>query len=89
MASTVAEVTPTGRLRLGERRRRAAAQVRGILRRAVAPVKAPALELSRIPFTVAGLGCIDAAAFLGCTIAGLVVTGFSLFALEYLIADDE
>lgn len=89
MASTVAQVTQPGRLRLGDRRRRAAAWARGALRRAAAPVKAPAAALVQIPLTVAGIGCIDAAAFLGCTIAGLVVTGLSLLALEALIADDE
>jgi hypothetical protein len=39
--------------------------------------------------TVSGLGCIDAAAFVGNVIAGLVVTGFSLVLLEAIAADED
>jgi hypothetical protein len=48
-----------------------------------------AARVAEIPLTVAGLGCIDAAAFVGNTIAGLVVTGLSLIGLEYAIADEQ
>lgn len=70
-------------------RHRAAARLRAITERVAAPVRQPAANLARIPLTVAGLGCVDAAAFVGCTIAGLVVTGASLIALEFLIADED
>lgn len=46
-------------------------------------------NLLSIPLTVAGFGCIDAAAFVGNLIAGLVVTGVSLVVLEHLIADED
>lgn len=69
--------------------RRYAAVTRRALTRATAPVTGLALRLAQIPLTVAGIGCIDAAAFVGNTIAGLVVTGLSLMGLEYVIADEE
>lgn len=69
----------------GLRARRAAAAVRA----AAAPVRAPLVNMAQIPLTVAGLGCVDAAAFVGNEIAGLVVTGLSLIGLEFLIADED
>lgn len=69
--------------------RRYAAAARRALARATAPVTHLAVKLAEIPLTVAGIGCIDAAAFVGDTIAGLVVTGLGLMALEYVIADEE
>lgn len=61
------------------------------LRAASARIKAPASlrRLAEMPLFVAGLGCIDTAAFVGNTIAGLAVTGLSLIGLEIAIADDE
>lgn len=50
---------------------------------------APVARLLEMPLMVAGLGCVDAGAFVGNEIAGLVVTGLSLIGLEYLIADPE
>jgi hypothetical protein len=50
---------------------------------------APVRNLCQMPLTIVGAGCIDAAAFVGCTIAGLVVTGVSLIVLELLIADGD
>jgi hypothetical protein len=69
--------------------RRYAAVARRALARATTPVTGLAGRLAEIPLTVAGIGCIDAAAFVGDTIAGLVVTGLSLMAIEYVIADEE
>jgi hypothetical protein len=57
--------------------------------RVLTPHRASLRRLADIPLTVAGLGCIDAAAFTGNEIAGLVVTGFSLILTEHLIADDD
>ncbi len=71
------------------RPRRIAAAARRALTRVTTPVTGLALKLAEIPLTVAGVGCIDAAAFVGNTIAGLVVTGLSLMAVEYVIADEE
>jgi hypothetical protein len=71
------------------RARRYAVAARRALARATTPVTGLAVKLAEIPLTVAGIGCIDAAAFVGNTIAGLVVTGLSLMALEYVIADEE
>jgi hypothetical protein len=58
------------------------------LSRLAKPVRAPLVNLASIPLHVAGLGCIDAAAFTGNVIAGLVVTGLSLIWLEHVIADE-
>lgn len=71
------------------RLRRLNADLRRSLARLAAPGAAPLARLAQMPLTLAGIGCIDAAAFVGDTIAGLVVTGLSLIGLEYLIADDE
>jgi len=68
---------------------RAAARLRAVAARISTPVLPVLSNLASIPLTVAGLGCVDAAAFVGNTIAGLVVTGLSLIALEYLIADEQ
>ena len=70
-------------------RLRARAAVRLRAARARITMPAPMRRLAEIPLTVAGIGCIDAAAFEGGLIAGLVVTGLSLVGLEYLIADSE
>jgi hypothetical protein len=71
------------------RLRRLNVDLRRSLARLAAPAAAPLTRLAQMPLTLAGIGCIDAAAFVGDTIAGLVVTGLSLIGLEYLIADDE
>lgn len=55
----------------------------------LSPHKASLLRLTDIPLTVAGAGCIDAAAFAGNLIAGLVVTGITLILIEHAIADDD
>lgn len=54
----------------------------------VKPARPALANLASIPLHVAGLGCIDAAAFVGNDIAGLVVTGLSLIWLEHVIADE-
>lgn len=69
--------------------RRGFARAGAAARKVSAPVRAPLGNLAQMPLTVAGVGCIDAAAFVGNEIAGLVVTGLSLMGLEFLIADDE
>ena len=76
-------------------RRLAGRPLPGVLARGVVmlkglarPARAPLANLASIPLHVAGLGCIDAAAFAGNTIAGLVVTGISLIWLEHVIADE-
>lgn len=71
------------------RLRRIGDSARRVLARATSPAGPLLAKLAEYPLTVAGLGCIDAAAFVGDTIAGLVVTGLSLFALEFVIADDQ
>lgn len=43
----------------------------------------------RPALVVGGLGCFDAAAYQGPLWVGLVVTGFSLWALDYLLGSDE
>lgn len=73
----------SGRLRTARRWVTAAAA------KALSPHKASLVRLTEIPLTVMGAGCIDAAAFVGNTIAGLVVTGISLIIVEHLIADDD
>jgi hypothetical protein len=55
----------------------------------LSPHRASLAVLLSIPLTLAGAGCIDAAAFAGNTIAGLVVTGISLMWLESVIAADD
>lgn len=52
------------------------------------PARPVLANLASIPLHVAGLGCIDAAAFAGNAIAGLAVTGLSLIWLEHVIADE-
>lgn len=74
---------------LRSRVRDAAARLRAAAGRRSAPALPVLHNLAQIPMTVAGIGCIDAAAFVGNTIAGLVVTGLSLIGLEYLIADEQ
>lgn len=63
---------------------RAAVMLKGLAR----PVRAPLANLASIPLHVAGLGCLDAAAFEWHTIAGLALTGLSLIWLEHVIADE-
>lgn len=53
------------------------------------PARPVLANLASVPLHVAGLGCIDAAAFEGNLIAGLVVTGLSLIWLEHVIADEQ
>ena len=77
------------RAAVGARTRRFAARAGLAVRKAAAPARAPLANLAQIPLTVAGIGCIDAAAYIGNEIAGLVVIGLSLLALEHLIADEE
>lgn len=45
-------------------------------------------NLASIPFTVAGMGCLAAAAFQVSVAVGLVSTGVLLVVLEHLIADE-
>lgn len=84
--SAVSIPTRAGQPRMWDR---AAARMRAVAARISTPVLPVLHNLASIPLTVAGIGCVDAAAFVGNTIAGLVVTGLSLIALEYLIADEQ
>ena len=56
--------------------------------KAVTPHKAAIRRLADIPLTVAGIGCIDFAAFHIAHGWGWLVAGISLVLLEHLIADD-
>jgi len=69
--------------------RTAARWIASAAAKAVSPHKASLVRLTEIPLTVMGAGCIDAAAFVGNLIAGLVVTGITLVLLEHVIADDD
>ena len=80
-----AVTVPSGRSRIGKVTLAPAAR---FLSRLARPVRAPLVNLASIPLHVAGLACIDAAAFTGNLIAGLVVTGLSLIWLEHVIADE-
>ena len=55
------------------------------------PVTVPAVvkNLAAYPLTVMGLSSIVAAVILISLVAGLIVLGVSLMALEYLIADED
>lgn len=59
------------------------------MRHANASVKPVLVNLVSIPFTVAGIGCIDTGVFLASRIAGWIVTGVSLVVIESLIADGD
>lgn len=54
----------------------------------VKPHQASIANLWNVPFTVAGLGCADYAAFHVSAGLGWLVTGASLVLIEHLIADD-
>ncbi len=56
---------------------------------ALRPAKPVLANLATIPLTVAGFGCLDAAAFMWNTIAGLAAAGVLLIVLEHLIADEQ
>jgi hypothetical protein len=56
-----------------------------LARRAADHAKATAARLSGSLLTAAGLGCIDVGAFEAHPIAGWVVTGISLMALEWTL----
>lgn len=56
--------------------------------RLVSPHKAAFANLRSVPLTVAGIGCIDYAAFHLGDGWGWLVTGVSLMVLEHMIADD-
>jgi len=55
----------------------------------IQPHKAALGRLVEIPLTVAGVGCVDTAAWTVTAGVGWLVTGVSLFLLEHLIADPE
>lgn len=59
------------------------------IRKALSPHRASLIRLAEMPLTVMGAGCIDAAAFAGDLIAGLVITGISLILVEHMIADED
>lgn len=67
------------------RRPRHAGAVAMLARRAATSIKDTASRLSASILTVAGLGCVDTGAFLLHPVAGWMVTGLSLFALEFRI----
>lgn len=56
--------------------------------RLVKPVRPVAANLASVPLTVAGLGCMDFAAFHLAHGWGWLVTGVSLMWLEHVIADE-
>jgi hypothetical protein len=58
------------------------------VRRQLSPARPVLANLAGIPLTVAGLGCLDAAAFWWSTAAGLAVACPVLIWLEHLIADE-
>lgn len=45
-------------------------------------------NLAQVPFTVAGIACVDVGVFVASAVAGWIVTGLSLILLELLIADE-
>jgi hypothetical protein len=57
--------------------------------RTMRPAKPVLANLASIPLTVAGFGCLDAAAFMWNTLAGLAAAGLLLIALEHMIADEQ
>ena len=57
-------------------------------RRLLKPVRPAAANLASIPLHVAGLGCIDFAAFHWAHGWGWLATGVSLIWLEHVIADE-
>lgn len=57
-------------------------------RRAIAPHRASLANLARVPFTLAGAGCVDYAAFHVASGLGWLITGISLVLLEHVIADE-
>jgi hypothetical protein len=77
-----------GRVRPARRPQRRLKPLADAALRLLKPARPVLANLAAIPLHVAGLGCIDAAAFEGNAIAGLVVTGLSLIWLEHVIADE-
>lgn len=57
--------------------------------RLLTPAKPVLTNLASIPFTLAGFGCIDFAAFHLAHGWGWLVTGGSLMLLEHMIADEQ
>lgn len=55
----------------------------------LSPAKASVKNLVSMPFSVAGLACVDFAAFHLAHGWGWLVTGISLLILEHMIADDD
>ena len=71
--------------------RRARPMLRPLSRQAarvLKPVRPAAANLASMPLHVAGLGCIDFAAFHWAHSWGWLVTGASLMWLEHVIADE-
>lgn len=66
------------------------ARAAGALRRMVMPVRAPLANLASVPLHVAGLGCLDFAAFHlpDPGFWGWAVVAASLVWLEHVIADE-
>lgn len=56
--------------------------------RMLAPARPVAANIAQVPLHVAGLGCIDFAAFHLAHGWGWLVTGISLIWLEHVIADE-
>ncbi len=56
--------------------------------RVVSPHRVSLANLASIPLTVAGIGCVDYAAFHLGSGWGWLVTGLSLILLEHMIADE-
>ena len=85
MTAVTAIPAPSRLARLTAATRRA---ISGTVTRALAPHKAALRNLADIPFTCAGTGFIDFAAFHWAHSWGWLVTGLSLYCVEHLIADD-
>lgn len=64
-------------LRIARRLRPAKSEIRGV-----------AAKIAQIPFTFAGIGCVDYGFFHWCSMAGWIVTGISLFVMQELVADE-
>lgn len=69
--------------------RKSSHAVTAALRAAINPHRAALTNLTRIPLTAIGTGCVDYAAFHLGTGWGWLVTGVSLVLLEHVIADEE
>lgn len=85
---TQAAKTASSPSRLASAARTVGVAVRGAAARLAAPHRAAVANLLHIPFTAAGAGCIDYAAFHVGSGWGWLCTGISLILVELIIADE-